>query len=182
VTSSSKKDPAPESRIYNRKDLAIRTVVVTVATQVWGLLVFLGIFLAIALTWLARSGESTPAEIAWWLFKTSTLGLVGSFALHESAHVMVLKRIHTVTHIAIEQTMWRMSVLPIGTMTARQIVGVAIAGPFSCIIVGTVLWVSDLDRSLAWWHFAHGVFLLPFFGDGQSLRRCLHAAWRQQCR
>ncbi|MBP2329748.1 hypothetical protein JOF56_010133 [Kibdelosporangium banguiense] len=152
---------------------------VAVAAQVWPLLVFLGAFLAIALAWLARSGDSTPAEMAWWLFKAAALGLVGSFALHESAHVMVLKRIRTVTHIAIDRMAWRTSVLPQGTMTGRQIAGVAIAGPFFCVVVGAVLWASRLDRSLAWWYLAHGVFLLPFFGDGRSLRQGLRTPWRQ---
>jgi hypothetical protein len=126
-----------------------------------------GRLLAASLIWFTRSGDSAPTKIAWWFFKTAAVGLVGSFALHESAHVMVLKRIDTVTHLAIDRTRWRISVVPLGTLTARQVVGVAIAGPLSCVVVGSALWISR--PSLAWWYLAHGIFLLPFFGDGRSL-------------
>lgn len=149
-----------------------------VAAQIWPLLAFLGVLQATALAWFARSGDSVPAEMAWWPFKAATLGLAASFALHESAHAMALKRIRTVTHIALDRTAWRTSVLPVGTMTARQTVGVAVAGPLSCVLAGAVLWVSALDRTLAWWYLAHGVFVLPIFGDGRSLVRGL-SAWRR---
>ena len=123
--------------------------------------------------WVITSGDSMPAKIAWWFFKAAALGLVGSFALHESAHVMVLKRIGAVTHLAIDRTRWRISIIPFGTLTARQVVRVAIAGPLSCVGVGSALWILGLDRSLAWWYLAHAIFLLPFFGDGRNLRRGL---------
>ena len=140
------------------------------AAQVWPLLAFAGLLLAVALVWMARSGDSVPALMAWVLLaKPAALGLVSSFALHESAHVLVLKRIRTVTHIAIERTGWRTSVIPEGTMNARQTAVVALAGPSACVAVGAVLWLSSLDRSLAWWYLAHIVFLLPFFGDGRAV-------------
>ncbi|WP_242882237.1 hypothetical protein [Actinomadura litoris] len=147
------------------------------AAQVWPLLVFLGVFLAVALAWFARSGDSVPAEMAWSLFKAATLGVVGSYALHESAHVVVLKRIPTVTHLRLDRALWRTSVRAEGTLTARQIVAVAMAGPLACVMVGGVLWVSALDRALAWWFLAHGLLLLPFFGDGRSIIRGLRASW-----
>ncbi len=146
----------------------------------WPLLAFLSLLLAAALAYLARSGDHVPAEMAWGLFKPATLGLVASFALHESAHAIVLKRIRSVTHIAIDRTAWRTSVIPEGTMTARQMAGVALVGPCSCVIVGSLLWLPDLDRPLAWWHLAHAVFLLPCFGDGRALRHSLRTARKQQ--
>jgi hypothetical protein len=179
VSSSSRKSPSPEPKIYPRHDLAIRTVVLAVAAQVWPLLVALGLLQAVALAWFARSGDSVPAQLAWVLFKTATLGLVGSFALHELGHVAVLKRIRSVTHIMIDKTSWRMSLLPRGAMTARQVVGVAIAGPVACLVVGAILWTSGLDRPLAWWYVGHGIFLLPTFGDGRSLRQSLSALKEQ---
>ncbi|MGW3508225.1 hypothetical protein [Streptomyces sp. NPDC000994] len=153
-----------------------------VAAQVWPLLVFLGLFQAAALAYLARSGDSVPAEMAWTLFKPSALGLVASFALHEAAHVIILKRIHTVTHIAISRTAWRTSVIPEGTMTAHQMAGVALAGPFSCVIVGALLWLSGLDDFLAWWYIAHVVFLMPFFGDGRTLHHSIRMARGQSAK
>lgn len=143
------------------------------AAQVWPLLAFVGVLLVAALVWSLDSGNSVPAEVAWFLFKTAAVGLVGSFALHESAHVVALKRIDTVTHLAVERTAFRTSILPIGELTARQVVGVALAGPLSCVAVGGALWLSNLDPSLTWWYLAHAFFLLPFFGDGRSLYRGL---------
>ncbi|WP_405598161.1 hypothetical protein OG741_15480 [Streptomyces sp. NBC_01410] len=172
MTSSSTRRPAT--------DLKIRTVGWTVAAQVWPLLAFAGVLLAMALVWMARSGDPVPAEMAWVLLvKPATLGLVAPFALHESAHALVLKRIRTVTHIAIERTAWRTSVIPEGTMSAWQTAVVALAGPSACIAVGALLWLPDLDRSLAWWYLAHIVFLLPFFGDGRALWHSFRATWRQ---
>ncbi|MEH0582450.1 MULTISPECIES: hypothetical protein [Streptomyces] len=160
-------------------DLKLRTVGWTVAAQVWPLLVFAGVLLAAALAWMARSGDPVPAEMAWLLLaKPAALGLVAPFALHESAHALVLKRIRTVTHIAIERTAWRTSVIPEGTMTARQTTVVALAGPAACVAVGAFLWLSGLDRPLAWWYLAHIGFLLPFFGDGRALLHALHAPRR----
>ncbi len=114
--------------------------------------------------------------MAWGFFKTAALGLVASFVLHESAHAIALKRIHTITHIAVDRSAWRTSVVADGTMTARQMAGVALVGPLSCAGVGALLWLSGLDRPLAWWHLAHVVFLLPFFGDGRALRNALRTA------
>ncbi|MWA07887.1 hypothetical protein [Streptomyces sp. BA2] len=136
----------------------------------WPLLAFAGVLLATALVWMAHSGDPVPASLTWMLLiKPAAMGLIASFALHESAHVLVLKRIRTVTHIAIERTVWRTSVIPQGTMTAGQTAVVALAGPGACVTVGALLWISGLDRSLAWWHLMHIVFLMPFFGDGQAL-------------
>lgn len=147
------------------------------AAQVWPLLALVGGLLAAALAWMVRSGDAVPATMAWVLLvKPAALGMVAAFALHESAHVVVLKRIRTVTHIAIERTALRTSVVPEGTLTARQAAAVALAGPCACVAVGAALWLSGLDRSLSWWYLAHIVFLLPFFGDGRALWHCLRAS------
>lgn len=138
----------------------------------WPLLAFAGALLALALFWWARSGDAVPATMAWVLLvKPAVLGLVVPFALHESAHVVLLKRIPTVTRIALERTAWRTSVIPEGEMTARQTGAVALAGPLACAAVGAVLWLSGLDRPLSWWYLAHLALLLPFFGDGRALWR-----------
>jgi hypothetical protein len=144
-----------------------------VAAQVWPLLALVAVLLLASLAWLFSSGDYATARVAWALFRTATLGLVGSFALHESAHVLVLKQVRTVTHVTIDRTAWRTSILPSGVLTGRQVVGVAIAGPFACVAVGLALWTTDLGSSLRWWYLAHGIFLLPIFGDGRSLCRGL---------
>lgn len=115
------------------------------------------------------SGDAGPALLAWWVCEPAVLGLVGSFTLHESAHVLALRRVRTVTRVAIERTAWRTSVIPEGTMTGREAAGVAAAGPLACVLAGLLLWLPDLDRALAWWYLAHLVFLAPCFGDGRAL-------------
>lgn len=155
-------------------DLRLRTVVSAVAAQVWPLLAFAGLLLGAALVWLARSGDPQPTLLAWGLVaEPAVLGLVAPFALHESAHVFVLKRIRTVTHITIERTAWRTSVIPHGAMTARQTAAVALAGPSACLAAGALLRFSGLAGSLSWWYLGHAVFLLPVFGDGRALWRSL---------
>ncbi|RFU87557.1 hypothetical protein DY218_06255 [Streptomyces triticagri] len=141
-----------------------------VASQVWPLLLFTGVLTGAALLWMIRSGDAVPAAMAWMLLaKPALLGLLVPFALHESAHVLVLRRIPTVTHIALERTGWRTSVVPAGTMTGRQTALVALAGPLVCVAVGAVLWLTSFDRALSWWYLAHLAFLLPVFGDGRAL-------------
>lgn len=179
MSTSSKKRPraaGPGDRGTDR--LKVRTVALAVATQVWPLPAFLGLLLAAALAWYVRSGDRVLLGMAWGFFKTGVLGLVGSFVLHESAHAALLRRIPTVTRIGVERTAWRTSVTAEGEMTARQLAAVAVAGPLTCVAVGTVLRSSGLDQALAWWYLAHAGFLLPFFGDGRVLRQALRAARR----
>lgn len=122
-----------------------------------------------SLVWFLSSGDRATVGLAWRFFTLGVVGLVGSFALHEVAHVMVLKRISTVTLLEIDRTAWRVSIVPHGALNARQVVVVALAGPAACVGLGAILLIVDLDRALAWWYLAHGLFLLPFFGDGRSL-------------
>jgi hypothetical protein len=157
----------PDVKIYDREVFPTGIVIVTIFRQVWPLVLFASALAAASLVWFYNSGDGAPARLAWWPFRMVTMGLVGSFALHEFSHVLMLKRIRTITHLGIDSTAWRISVLPFGAMSARQVMGVAAAGPASCLAVGCILW--SVDRHLAWWHLSHGIFLLPFFGDGRNL-------------
>ncbi|MEV0276671.1 hypothetical protein AB0I22_09865 [Streptomyces sp. NPDC050610] len=160
------------SSTHPATDLKPHTAARAVAAQVWPLLTLAATLLAAALTWQAHSGDPVPAAMAWKLLaKPAAFGLVASFALHESAHVLVLNRIATVTHITLERTAWRTSVIPHGTMTTRQTATVAAAGPLACAVAGALLWLSGLDRPLSYWYLAHLAFLLPPFGDGRALWR-----------
>ncbi|SDQ72467.1 hypothetical protein [Quadrisphaera sp. DSM 44207] len=161
------------TRLSDRTIWAIVKVVIAVAGQVWPLLAFLGLLQVVALMWAIESGDSVPAALAWSFLQVAVVGLVGSFAVHESAHVLVLRRIGTVTHLAVERTTWRTSIECHGMLSPRQVVGVAVAGPSACLAVGVILWISGVGPSLVWWYLAHGVFLLPCFGDGRNLIRGL---------
>lgn len=165
-------------RAPDRGAPGVRAVAVAVTGQVWPLLALLGLFQAAGLAHLARSGDGVPAAMAWSLLKPAALGLVASFVLHEAAHVVLLRRIPTVTRVVVTRTAWRTSVIPEGPMTPRQTARVAVAGPASCVLVGVLLLTSGVDRALSWWYLAHALFLLPCFGDGRTL---LHTA-RQRTR
>jgi hypothetical protein len=148
-------------------------VAVAVAAQVWPLLVLTVAALGAAAVWSAVSGDRVLLALALAFTETVVLGLVGAFALHETAHVLALRRIGTVTQLVLERTAWRLSIMPRGTLSPRQSAGVAVAGPAACVLVGAVLWATRLDVWLAWWFLAHALFLLPFFGDGRELLRGL---------
>ncbi|NEC18286.1 hypothetical protein [Streptomyces parvus] len=168
------------SRKYPAADVKVLTAARSVIAQVCPLLAFTGVLLGVALFWMTRTGDWGPVLLVWsQLAKPAVLGLAVPFALHESAHVFALKRIPTVTHIVIERTTWRTSVVPSGTMSARHTVLVALIGPGACVAVGTLLWASGLGRALAWWYLAHVLFLLPFFGDGRALWNSLPEALRK---
>ena len=158
--------------------MRLRTVAWCVIRQVWLLLAFVAGLLVAAGGWFATSGDPVLVEIAWWMVQTAAVGLVGSFVVHETAHVILLRRIAGVTHIAIGQTLWRFSVMPVGSLTAAQTAGVAAAGPLACVTVGALLWSITPISSLAWWYFGHALFLLPVFGDGRCLVTALRAATR----
>ncbi|MFJ5231069.1 hypothetical protein ACIQBJ_14390 [Kitasatospora sp. NPDC088391] len=161
---------------YASTELRLRTVGGAVAVQVWPLLALAGLLLGAALLWRVRSGDGVPAAMAWLLLaKPAALGLVAPFVLHECAHALVLKRVRTVTHLILERTAWRTSLVPEGILTPRQSAAVALAGPLSCAAVGAVLHLTALDRPLSWWYLAHLVLLLPPFGDGRALWQALRA-------
>ncbi len=169
------------STTFPASDLKIQTIGWTVAAQVWPLLALAGILLAGALAWMVHAGDPVPAEMAWVLLaKPATLGLFVPFTLHECAHAFLIRRIDTVSHISIERTTWRTSVVPEGSMSPRQAGVVALAGPSACVAVGCPLWL--LDRSLAWWYLAHIAFLLPVFGDGRAILFCLRSMWKDSVR
>ena len=142
---------------------AVRAVVLAV----WPLLVLTLVLLLAALGWWAASDDHQPLLLAVGFAEVVVLGLVGSFALHEAAHVAVLRRTPTVTHLVLERTAWRISVLAAGTLTTGRSAAVALAGPGACLVVGLGLRWSG--SPLAWWYLAHVLLLLPVFADGRAL-------------
>ena len=62
-------------------------VVLAVVTQVWPLLALLATLTSAAVVWWAASGDPVPAQMFARLVGVTVVGLVGSFALHELAHV-----------------------------------------------------------------------------------------------
>lgn len=161
---------------YPRAELRVLRVAWTVAASVWPLAAFLGLLAVAALAWWGHAGDPGFVLLALLCAKTGMLGLVGSFALHESAHAAVLKTLPGITAITVETGAWRISLIPEGTITRAENALVALAGPLSCAVVGAGLWLTGIDRALAWWYLLHLAFLLPVFGDGQALWRSLRGA------
>lgn len=144
-----------------------------VVGQVWPLLAFIGVLVAASLAYAVRSGDGVPLELSWGLFLLAGPGVVGSFVLHEGAHVVALRGAPGVTHVAVERTLLRVSVVPVGEVTPSRAAGVAVAGPGACVLVGVALWALGVPAAWCWCYLAHGAMLLPFFGDGRTLVRSL---------
>ena len=140
-----------------------------VVAQVWPLLALLGVFTIAAAAWWAASGDAVPAHLFARLTAVALLGLMGSFVVHELAHLMALRRVHTVHEVRLERTPWRLSLHPRGPMTPLQVAAVAVAGPGACALVGLTLWVLVPGSALHWWYLGHLVALVPPLGDGRAL-------------
>ena len=162
-------------RTWPAAELQLRHVVGGVAAQVWPLLGLVVVQLTAAAIWLALSGDRSLLAVAAGFGRTVVVGLVGSFAVHEAAHVVLLRRMPGITHITLERTAWRFSVAPMGTLSSRQVAFVAVAGPGACLLAAAVWWVVLPASGLAWWYAAHVVFLLPVFSDGRLLLASVRA-------
>lgn len=142
-----------------------------VLVQVWPLLALAGVAVLASAVVAVTTGGIAPAQAAWWFVRVAVLGLVGSFVLHETMHLVVLRRVVTVRTVIVAKDRWRVSLTPMGTMTPRQVAATALAGPLACVLLGLVL--LPVDALVAVVHLAHALQLLPVFGDGRAL---VHAA------
>lgn len=140
-----------------------------VVAQVWPLLALLTTFTAVAASWWGVSGDPVPARLFGGFLAITLIGLVGSFALHELTHLAALRQVPTVEEVVIERRGWRLSLHPRGRMSPLQVVGVAVAGPGACILVGLALWVLAPGSTLRWWYLAHALALVPPMGDGRAV-------------
>jgi hypothetical protein len=148
---------------------SVASIAAGTARQVWPLLALLTLLAAGGFVWWIRSGDPSLARLGGSLVLAGVGGLVGSFVVHETAHLLALRRLRTVTEVRLERTLWRLSLRPIGPMTPGQVAGVALAGPGACVVVGIALALALPESSVRWWYLAHAVFLLPVFGDGRAL-------------
>ncbi len=153
-------------------------VATSVVTQVWPLLALLIALTGAALVWWGASGDPVPARMFGRLTAIAVGGLVGSFLLHELAHLGVLRRIPSVDEVLLERTRWRLSLHPRGRMSPGQVALVAVAGPATCVLVGLALWVLAPDSTLRWWYLAHTLALVPPMGDGRAVVTAIGAALR----
>ena len=158
---------------------AIR-VATSVVSQVWPLLALLGVLTAASGGWWMASGDPVPAQMFRRLTAVTVIGLVGSFVLHELAHLVALRRIASVDEVRLERTAWRFSLHPRGRMSPRQVAGVAVAGPAACLLVGLGLWALVPGSTLHWWYIAHLVALVPPLGDGRAVVTAFRAARRPE--
>jgi len=152
---------------------------VAVAAQVWPLLALATALLVAAGAWFVSSGDRVVLDLAWGFFLVAVVGLMGSYALHEVAHVVVLKRAAGISHLGLERSWLRFSIIPLGDLSHREQALVAAAGPVSCVVVGVVLWSATPLTVVATFYVAHGLLVLPPFGDGRVLVRAARARFAQ---
>lgn len=161
----------PDVRVHPREDVPVWAAARLVVAQVWPLLALAGMAVLGSAVVAVTTGGLATAQAAWWLVRVAVLGLVGSFVLHETMHLVLLRRVETVRLVVVARAGWRVSVTPVGSMTPRQVATTALAGPASCVLLGLVL--LPVDALVAAVHLAHALQLLPVFGDGRAL---VHAA------
>lgn len=152
-----------------REQVRLSVVAGRLALQIWPLLLLAAIACLAAVTWWTIHGDMVFLGPAGRLLVLVYGGLLGSYVVHECAHVLALRRMPGVTRIEVERSVWRFSIIPSGTMSARQVVVVAAAGPLSAVAVGLLLVLVGLDRVLGAVYLVHGIQLLPVFGDGRAL-------------
>ncbi len=159
---------------------SIRRVVAAVALQVGPLLALLGVFTTAGAAWWVASGDAVPAHMFGRLTIATVLGLMGSFVVHELAHLVAMRRMPSVREVWLERTPWRLSLHPRGQMTPRQVAGVAVAGPGACTLLGLALWTVVPGTALHWWYLGHLVALVPPLGDGRALVTAIRSTRRRE--
>ncbi len=157
----------PDVRVHPRADVPLWAAARLVVAQVWPLLALAAVAVLASAVVAVTTGGLATAQAAWWFVRVAVLGLVGSFVLHETMHLVLLRRVETVRTVILTRERWRVSVTPVGTMTPRQVATTALAGPASCVLVGLAL--LPVDAVVAVVHLAHALQLLPVFGDGRAL-------------
>lgn len=129
-----------------------------------------GIAAAISLILASALSDSAIASMALTFLLHLVVGLIGSFALHEATHSLALTLFAPgIQTIEIVATAWRFSLTPVGTMTGRQVMAVALAGPLSGVAAGMLLFTMAPASPLGLWYLGHALFLLPIFGDGRAV-------------
>lgn len=151
----------------------------------WPLNVLFTILLAVTVVLGLSTEQPVIVRASLTLAAHYAIGLNGSFALHELAHLTVLARAKGVTAITLERSLWRTSISPHGRLGDRDAALAALAGPGACVALGVILWVVAPALHLHGWYLAHAVFLIPTFNDGRTLwsaahRRAADAARRRR--
>lgn len=144
-------------------------VVVYVAFAVSPVLLLLTAMLLTALFRAVTVDDYGLLHLVWGFFSFGVFGVAGSFALHEAAHAGVLTLCRNVRSARLQLTLMRLSVQPMGEMTAVEMAALCLAGPAFTAAVGVGLWVIQPQSLLAWAFLAHIIFLIPVFGDGRGL-------------
>ncbi|WP_158864863.1 hypothetical protein [Leifsonia sp. AG29] len=120
---------------------------------------------------IAGATGSVPlATLALTMVAHTGLGLIGSYAVHEAAHVHALGRwAPGVSGAVVTTTTLRFSVTPMGSITGKQMTLVAVAGPIAALSTGIAIWALIPSSGIQYWYWAHALFLLPIFSDGKAI-------------
>lgn len=122
--------------------------------------------------------ESVTGATALRVVAQSVLGyvagaIIGSFVIHEIAHIVAAASGRGRARFTVQITMLRCSVVPQHAMTRRRTVGAALAGPATSAAAGIVLALCSAPVHWVAVFLGHAIFLLPWFGDGRSVLAAL---------
>jgi len=110
--------------------------------------------------------------ISFWIIMM--IGVFGSFFLHEYAHLHIMKKCG-IDIVKIKCKMWKISLVPKGTLKGMQLIYIGVAGSFVCGAVGIVCLLigklTDLDviKVIGIIYVIHLFNIFPWFGDGKMI-------------
>lgn len=110
------------------------------------------------------------------------IGVFSSYFVHELGHFFAVKcSKDDAVQIGWEFTLWRVSLVVVGSRSHLKAALAGLAGPGLAVLFGGIVeliaslplpsFVVSLLRLVAICYLAHGVFLLPFCGDGRLFWR-----------
>lgn len=135
----------------------------------WPFLVFLVLEVAVGIVVYEISGNGIVISIARLFALHLLAGLLGSFVVHEMGHWAVLALSPSVREVAVERSIFRISLLPLGKISVGEACAAALAGPVSAVVFGGFFWLFARNLGIHYWYIVHMLFLLPLFGDGRAL-------------
>jgi hypothetical protein len=127
------------------------------------------LFVAVAV-WLGLAfGTWGTLRLALGVMLHASVGMLGSYVIHECGHFAALGLCRGITAVSVETGVLRLSLRPHGEITPPQALAVALAGPLACLAAGSVLSAAVPQLGVAWWYIAHLVLLTPCCGDGRAV-------------
>jgi hypothetical protein len=139
--------------------------------MVWPVLAILVVGAAAGLAVWRATGDASVLRLAGVFTMHLLAGLLGSFVVHETGHLLALGRCQSVSAVVVERRLLRISLQPRGELLVGEACAVAVSGPGASATVGGILVIFARDLGIHYWYLAHLLFLIPPFGDGIAIVR-----------